>query len=105
MELCHHITCPILHSNIGMQKIVACSQSYLWCLLVSIVFGTVSSVYPTCFTKVCVPRFLQYVRMTYGVYTNVYACNGSCDMYIHVKLDVVMIRMAEVAVVDLTHAF
>ena len=31
----------------GLRKIVACSQSSLQCLLVSIVFGTVSSLHPT----------------------------------------------------------
>ena len=31
----------------GLRKIVACSQSSSQCLLVSTVFGTVSSLYPT----------------------------------------------------------
>ena len=33
----------------GLQKIVVCSQSSLQCLLVSTVFGTVSSLHPTLF--------------------------------------------------------
>ena len=33
--------------GIGLRKIVACSQSSSQCLLVSIVFGTVSSLHPT----------------------------------------------------------
>ena len=34
---------------IGLRKIVACSQSSSQCFLVSIVFGTVSSLHPTSF--------------------------------------------------------
>ena len=38
---------PSLHHSFwGLQKIVACSQSSSQCLLVSIVFGTVSSLHP-----------------------------------------------------------
>ena len=33
--------------GIGLRKIVACSQSSSQCLLVSTVFGTVSSLHPT----------------------------------------------------------
>ena len=41
-------TTPSLHLGFwGLRKIVACSQSS-HCLLVSIVFGTVSSLHPTC---------------------------------------------------------
>ena len=35
--------------GIGLRKIVACSQSSLQCLLVAILFGTVSSLHPTSF--------------------------------------------------------
>ena len=36
----------------GLWKIVACSQSSSQCLLVSIVFGTVSSLHPTSFLMI-----------------------------------------------------
>ena len=36
----------------GLQKIVACSHSSSQCLLVSTVFGTVSSLHPTSFLMI-----------------------------------------------------
>ena len=36
----------------GLRKIVACSQSSSQCLLVSTVFGTVSSLHPTSFLMI-----------------------------------------------------
>ena len=36
----------------GLRKIVACSHSSLQCLLVSTVFGTVSSLHPTSFLMI-----------------------------------------------------
>ena len=36
---------PTLHLGLGLRKIVACSQPYLRCLLVSTVFATVSSLF------------------------------------------------------------
>ena len=53
----------------GLRKIVACSQSSLQCLLVSIVFGTVSSLHPTSFLMIftLVPLiFLKYSQDTVG---------------------------------------
>ena len=38
--------------GIGLRKIVACSQSSSQCLLVSTVFGTVSSLHPTSFLMI-----------------------------------------------------
>ena len=38
--------------GIGLRKIVACSQSYSQCLLVSTVFGMVSSLHPTSFLMI-----------------------------------------------------
>ena len=42
-----------LHLNFwGLRKIVACSHSSSQCLLVSTVFGTVSSLHPTSFLMI-----------------------------------------------------
>ena len=58
----------------GLRKIVACSHSSSQCLLVSTVFGTVSSLHPTSFlmifilVHICViPSPLEYnmYRLTY----------------------------------------
>ena len=38
--------------GIGLRKIVACSHSSSQCLLVSAVFGTVSSLHPTSFLMI-----------------------------------------------------
>ena len=44
---------PSLHLGFwGLWKILACSQSSSQCLLVSIVFGTVSSLHPTSFLMI-----------------------------------------------------
>ena len=44
---------PSLHHGFwGLQKIVACSQTSSQCLLVSIVFGTVSSLHPISFLMI-----------------------------------------------------
>ena len=44
---------PFLHLGFwGLRKIVACSQSSSQCLLVSTVFGTVSSLHPTSFLMI-----------------------------------------------------
>ena len=43
-------TTPSLHLGFGgLRKIIACSQPSLQCLLVSTVFGMVSSLHPTFF--------------------------------------------------------
>ena len=43
----------------GLRKIVACSHSSSQCLLVSTVFGTVSSLHPTSFLMIFI---LVYIR-------------------------------------------
>ena len=48
--------------GIGLQKIITCSQSSSQCLLVSIVFGTVSSLHPTSFYT-CFTNFLAFDTM------------------------------------------
>ena len=57
----------------GLRKIVACSHSSSQCLLVSTVFGTVSSLHPTSFLMIfilvilyivkciCIPNFIASV--------------------------------------------
>ena len=47
--------------GIGLRKIVACSQSSSQCLLVSTVFGTVSSLQPTSFLLI----FILVSSITY----------------------------------------
>ena len=71
--------------GIGLRKIVACSQLYLWCLLVSTVFGTVSSLhlisffndFYTCFTHFSLTVNISTNRglpspSTDGVYLDIY---------------------------------
>ena len=43
---------PYIFGFWGLRKIVACSQSSSQCLLVSTVFGTVSSLHPTSFLMI-----------------------------------------------------
>ena len=47
----------------GLRKIVACSHSSSQCLLVSTVFGTVSSLHPTTFLHLFIQRG--------GIYTSI----------------------------------
>ena len=49
----------------GLRKIVACSQSSSQCLLVSTVFGTVSSLHPTSFLMIftLVPLIFSAISM------------------------------------------
>ena len=44
----------------GLRKIVACSHSSSQCLLVSTVFGTVSSLYPTSFLMIFYTCFTNF---------------------------------------------
>ena len=56
----------------GLQRIVACSHSSSQCLLVSTVFGTVSSLHPTSFL------YLYYI--TVCVVENIYFA-AFCTLY------------------------
>ena len=56
----------------GLRKIVACSHSSSQCLLVSTVFGTVSSLHPTLFLMIFilvlyVPIVMYGLRLFIGV--------------------------------------
>ena len=51
---------PLLFGFWGLRNIVACSQSSLQCLLVSTVFGTVSSLHPTSFLMIFTLLSTQY---------------------------------------------
>ena len=44
----------------GLRKIVACSHSSSQCLLVSTVFGTVSSLHPTSFLMIFILVYIYY---------------------------------------------
>ena len=48
----------------GLRKIVACSHSSSQCLLVSTVFGTVSSLHPTSFYYTCINRIANMHKST-----------------------------------------
>ena len=54
MRACNNLPQPPKTKDvgIGLRKIVACSHSSLQCLLVSTVFGTVSSLHPTSFLMI-----------------------------------------------------
>ena len=49
--------------GIGLRKIVACSHSSSQCLLVSTVFGTVSSLHPTSDFYTCFTNFLSRLSL------------------------------------------
>ena len=49
----------------GLRKIVACSHSSSQCLLVSTVFGTVSSLHPTSFLMIFTYHKGCYIRRIY----------------------------------------
>ena len=51
----------------GLRKIVACSHSSSQCLLVSTVFGTVSSLHPTSFLMI-------FILVLIGVHVLMYTC-------------------------------
>ena len=85
--------------GIGLQKIVAFSQSSSQCLLVSTVFGMVSSLHPRIFILVLLFFYaglaLSAIIVAHGeiitrmyVYTYVHTCivrancNRSCDVYV-----------------------
>ena len=60
--------------GIGLRDIVGCSQSSSQCLLVSTVFGTVSSLHPTSFLVVIILDHFHIVRFTH-VNSNMVQCN------------------------------
>ena len=86
----------------GLRKIVACSHSSSQCLLVSTVFGTVSSLHPTSFLMICILVSLIFypglaltvargemiiITSVHVLHTRTYAhayCarDGSCDVYV-----------------------
>ena len=78
--------------GIGLRKIVACSHSSSQCLLVSTVFGTVSSLHPTSFLMIFILVSLLFYpglaltvargEMPYVRSTRMYAVRGSCDVYV-----------------------
>ena len=52
---------PSLHLDFwGLRKIVACSQSSSQCLLVPIVFGTLSSLHPISFLMIFILVYLCF---------------------------------------------
>ena len=51
----------------GLRKIVACSHSSSQCLLVSTVFGTVSSLHPTSFLMIFILVYSEIHRNTYNL--------------------------------------
>ena len=52
----------------GLRKIVACSQSSSQCLLVSTVFGTVSSLHPTSFLMIfTLVSYMNALRVIAGI--------------------------------------
>ena len=54
LRACNNLPQPPKTKDVGrgLRKIVACSQSSSQCLLVSTVFGTVSSLHPTSFLMI-----------------------------------------------------
>ena len=59
--------------GIGLRKIVACSHSSSQCLLVSTVFGTVSSLHPTSFLMI----FILVSRIFYPGLALTVACGDT----------------------------
>ena len=59
----------------GLRKIVACSQSSSQCLLVSIVFGTVSSLHPTSFLMIF--TLVVYISVKVAMRLNMVIVGGS----------------------------
>ena len=67
-----------LDVGIGLRKIVACSHSSLQCLLVSTVFGTVSSLHPTSFLMIFILVSLFLLsRLSLD-------CSAASRTYVHV---------------------
>ena len=52
----------------GLRKIVACSHSSSQCLLVSTVFGTVSSLHPTSFLMIFILVYIVLVHIHVDIY-------------------------------------
>ena len=69
----------------GLRKIVACCHSSSQCLLVSTVFGTVSSLHPTSFLMI----FILVHVVVIGVITMLYTCTPCiivCRQHTHVLI-------------------
>ena len=68
----------------GLRKIVACSHSSSQCLLVSTVFGTVSSLHPTSFLMIFILVQKRSIDNTINwvIYTHI-----SCTIYMTAMLD------------------
>ena len=102
MRACNNLPQPPKTKDvgIGLRKIVACSHSSSQCLLVSTVFGTVSSLHPTSFLMIFalvslifypglaltvargeIPYVRSIARYTSYTYAHAY-CAGSCDVYV-----------------------
>ena len=64
----------------GLRKIVACSHSSSQCLLVSTVFGTVSSLHPTSFLMIFI---LIYNYTVHASYLYVYSCTEAVKECVH----------------------
>ena len=76
--------------GIGLRKIVACSHSSTQCLLVSTVFGTVSSLHPTSFLMTCFTNFLSRLSLDCSVVrASVYAYVRACILCARSKTEVV----------------
>ena len=109
MRACNNLPQPPktkMYIGIGLRKIVACSHSSSQCLLVSTVFGTVSSLHPTSFLMIfitlvsllflfrlsldcsaqrdAIRSIARYIHVrTRIAYTYAHAyCAGSCDVYV-----------------------
>ena len=57
-------TCKNQDVGIGLRKIVACSQSSSQCLLLSTIFGMVSSLHPTSFLMTYFTNFYAGLALT-----------------------------------------
>ena len=62
----------------GLRKIVACSHSSSQCLLVSAVFGTVSSLHPTSFLMIFI---LVYCMLAYRAFDFTMHVHCTCSMH------------------------
>ena len=75
MRACNNLPQPLpyIFGFGGLWKIVVCSQSSSQCLLVSTVFGMVSSLHPTSFLMIFT---LVYLCAVNKFYVGIYLCNN-----------------------------
>ena len=71
----------------GLRKVVACSHSSSQCLLVSTVFGTVSSLHPTSVFILVIlytslEMYVHYCSVNVNLY-NVHMYMSSCTLFTH----------------------